>query len=110
MPRLRPPPTKDAISQRQKALWEGLDRFIREHGGWVTSIKDVVSPIRFECRAASELPSELRRLGYDVTSAGIGERSLPIIETMSQHGRNKKIQREQIGLVPVEIFEFNLPI
>jgi hypothetical protein len=104
MPRLRPPP--HAEIERQKSLWEGLNEFITRSGGWVVSPRDV-SPVRFEIRAGSDLPSALRQLGYEIRNAGINERCLPI---MSEHGRNQKTQREQIGLVPVEIYEFIIPI
>jgi hypothetical protein len=115
MPRLRPPPEpserqKDLASERRKQLWAAVQEFITKHGGWIVSLPNG-TPIRFECRADNlELPVELRRLGYAVRNAGNVERLLPIVETMSQHGRQEKIQREQVGLIPVEIHELNLPI
>lgn len=48
----------------RKRLHEGLNKFINDRGGWLTSIPG--APImRFEAPPESSLPDELRRLGYD---------------------------------------------
>jgi hypothetical protein len=105
MPRLRQPPS---INERQKALWAALNEFVTKHGGWIVSPRDA-SPIRFECRAASELPSDLRRLGYDVRSLGSSDRSLPIIETVTQAGSVTSMTMQNVAPATVEIFQFKLP-
>src|SRR5438046_3055012 len=70
----RPSPSRLKLEER-KRLFAGINRFVTERGGWLTSIPGAVE-VTMECLPDSSLPDELRKLGYDVEPAGEGERIL----------------------------------
>ena len=79
-----------------------------QEGDWTISQPDV-SPIRFECPMGSELPALLKEAGHHVIAFGTHERLMPITETMVEHGRTNKIDRQQVGVGTVGVWQFNLP-
>ena len=64
--------TDHLLEQRTK-LWEALNAFISQQGGWVVSPPGSKS-LRVEIQQKSVLPAQLLELGYAVRSAGIGTR------------------------------------
>ena len=42
-------------------------------------------PHSTECPIGSELPEQLRGLGYEVLAVGTGERLLPMTEVLTEH-------------------------
>ena len=102
------PGAKGPFNQRQRSLWEAVHSYIVEHRGLVTA-QGYTSPIRFECKAGSELPEKLRRLGYDLKNAGNTDRLMPVIEEMREDGTMRTITRQHVAPTTVEIFEFKLP-
>ena len=104
------PAKPKTLDQKQRKLWQALNSFISEHGGWMVSQPDT-EPLRFECRSESELPESLRDLGYDVVSAGTGERLLPVIhETIRQDGGVTRITVQHVAPIVVSVFEIRLPV
>jgi hypothetical protein len=53
------------ISQQRRNLFDALHDFIRKGGGAIVSVR-YASPIRIEVATDSELPAQLRELGYDL--------------------------------------------
>jgi len=51
----------------------------------------------------------LARRGYVLLPAGLGERLLPVTETITERGGTTKITREQVGPATVATHEFKLP-
>jgi hypothetical protein len=96
------------VSERQQQLWGALHAYIRNNGGWITSPPDA-APIRLECLLASDLPELLTNLGYKLRSQGTTEKFLPFSEELYEHGRHKRIARDQVKQVTVAIYEFDLP-
>jgi hypothetical protein len=83
---------RDTLAAR-KRLHDGLNRFISERGGWLTSIPG--DPLmRFEALAAAALPDELRALGYVVSPAGSTTRINP-------HGSAEVIAAARSSMPPL---------
>ncbi len=69
-------PLKAEVIPSRKELFAALNAFVTERHGWLTSIPGAVD-VTMECLPGSSLPDELRKLGYEVTEMGDGERILP---------------------------------
>lgn len=89
----RPRSQKLDLSEQRQKLFEALNAFIRQQGGWVTSLPSAEN-LRFEIPRKSSLPSRLLELGYSVRAAGIGTR----ITGATEHH----------GFTPVDIIEITL--
>jgi hypothetical protein len=94
-------------AKRQK-LWDALNEYVRESGGWVTSVPGVAL-IRIEAPQGSALSDKLTALGYDVRHCGSGTRLTPggTVETIGS--RSAPITRHHAGFTPIEILEISLP-
>ena len=103
---MRPKPK--AFGQAERKFWDRLRDFIHEGGGWITS-EPHTSLVRFECLPASSLPELLRSRGYDVVSAGSGERLLPSAHAIKQAGNVTSMTTQNVAPATVEIFQFGLP-
>jgi hypothetical protein len=107
-----PPPVRYSVSEREKRkrLWQALVEYISDNDGFITSSPNEVNFIRFEIVPALSrvLPEWLRSRGYDVRDAGIGERLLPITETISENETNTKVTRQHMAPQQVAIFEFRI--
>jgi hypothetical protein len=68
-------PSKPEVKDR-KVRFEGLNEFVRARNGWITSIPGAPEAT-MECLPASTLPDELRKMGYDLTETGDGQRIIP---------------------------------
>jgi hypothetical protein len=103
----RPPSLATVQAKRQK-LWDAVNEYVRESGGWITSVPGV-SLIRIEAPQGSALPSKLTALGYTVVHCGSGTRLTPsgTVETIGT--RSAPIIRHHAGFVPIEILEISLP-
>jgi hypothetical protein len=88
-------------------MWDKLNKYIKQEGGWIVSQPDV-SPVRFECPMESELPALLKEAGHRVIPFGTHERLMPVTETMAEHGRTNKIDRQQVGVGIVRVWQFDL--
>ena len=55
---------KAKLDQHRRDLWNAINQFVSERGGFVTSVQ-YTSPIRIEVPPDSELPAKLKELGYD---------------------------------------------
>lgn len=105
-------PSKEAeanrVTEQQKKLWTALAQFIREQGGWVTSIPGL-SPLRFEAMEHSKLPLELTKLGYVLLSRGtttrIGGAASPEYGARWRQGARSG----GYGFLTVSIYELDLP-
>jgi hypothetical protein len=64
---MRPKPK--GFSREQRALWDRLNKFIRQEGGGTVSQPEI-SPIRFEAPLDSNLPTLLREAGHRVIDYG----------------------------------------
>lgn len=82
-------PASSKVADR-KALFAGLNEFVRARSGWLTSMPGA-REVTMECLYGSTLPDELRGLGYKVEADGEGQRVVPD------------------GIVAVERFRFSLP-
>jgi len=58
---------------------------------------------------ASDLPETLASYAYKLRSRGV-EKISPFSEVLVEHGRHKKIARDQVKLTTVAIYEFDLPV
>jgi hypothetical protein len=96
------------LSVAQRKLWQRLNDYIRQEGGWTVSEPNV-SPIRFECPTDSSLPELLREAGHDVRDAGTSERLMPTSNIVKQHGGITTVTVQNIVPTMVEVFEFKLP-
>jgi hypothetical protein len=88
-------------------MWDKLNKYIMQEGGWTVSQPDT-SPIRFECALDSTLPNLLQAAGHQVRACGTHERLTPVTETMAEHGRTNKIDRQQVGVGIVGVWQFDL--
>jgi hypothetical protein len=102
-------PKQPPLSQKQRELWERLNKYIMANGGWIVSQPDI-SPIRFECPLDSDLPETLRQAGHQVVEYGTHERLMPITETLKEHGLNTTVTRQHVAPIVVSVFEFRLPV
>jgi hypothetical protein len=78
-PNIYIPGLKQQVMDR-KVLFEGINKFVRAKGGWLTSVPGAPE-VTMECLPGSTLPDELRKLGYTVEADGQGERILPMAIT-----------------------------
>ena len=90
-------PKPATLNQLQRDLWQKLNAYVQEEGGWITSRPDA-SPIRLECPLDSVLPQLLRDAGYEVMSVGTSERLLP----MGQHVAPGTVEAWQLDLPPAD--------
>jgi hypothetical protein len=72
----RPRPNPDQALADRKALFERINAFVTERGGWLVSIRGAVE-MRFEALPGSPLPDQLAALGHIVVPTGTTERILP---------------------------------
>src|SRR6516162_10115468 len=91
-------------------MWSAIDAFSRKRSGTVVSLPNQ-SPMRFERSPESDLPKELKQMGYAIRSNGTTERLLPDVEALTQHGRpaSEKVERTRVGLAHVQIYELDIP-
>ena len=95
-------PEGGGLEQRRK-LWDAVNEFVRQTGGWVTSVPGV-KDMRIEVPQGSSLPAKLTELGYEVRHAGAGSRIAnnaitEIIDARTVH---------HSGFMPVDIIEITL--
>jgi len=102
----RPKPA--ALSRERRQLWQRLNKFIRQEGGWTVSQPEI-SPIRFEAPLDSNLPALLREAGHRVIDYGTHERLMPLTETRKEHGGNTTVTSQQVGVGVVRVWQFDLP-
>jgi hypothetical protein len=103
---MRPKPK--GFSREQRALWDRLNKFIRQEGGWTVSQPEI-SPIRFECPLDSNLPTLLREAGHRVIDYGTHERLMPLTETRKLNDTNTTVTTQQVGVGVVGVWQFDLP-
>jgi hypothetical protein len=101
-------PKQSPLSVAQRKLWQRLNDYIRQEGGWTVSEPNV-SPIRFECPLDSQLPSLLIEAGHRVISYGRHERLTPVSETRKQSGGNTVVTTQQVGFGVAGVWQFDLP-
>ena len=65
-----------SLTEQRRKLWETLNSFIGQEGGWVVSPPGE-KHLRVEIPRKSALPSRLLELGYAVRAAGVGTRITP---------------------------------
>jgi hypothetical protein len=100
-------PKSQGFTDKQREFWSELRDYIHFNQAWVTS-EPHTALVRFECLPGSILPDLMRRRGYDVHSAGTGERLLPVSRTVQQAGNVTTITTQEIVPTVVEIFEFKI--
>lgn len=69
-------PTRSLTIADRKDLFDRINKFVTARSGWITSTPGA-REVRMECLPGSTLPEELRKMGYEVTEIGEGERILP---------------------------------
>jgi hypothetical protein len=70
----QPKDKRDALESR-KEVFAGLNEFVTERSGWLTSVAGA-KIVAMECLPDSTLPDDLRALGYRPLPDGLGERIL----------------------------------
>jgi hypothetical protein len=55
---------KAKITQQRRDLWDAINSFVTERGGFIVSVK-YASPMRMECDPESKLPEKLREADHD---------------------------------------------
>jgi hypothetical protein len=99
---MRPKPK--ALDQKQREMWDRVNKYIMQEGGWIVSLPDTKT-IRFESPIGSELPELLRQAGHRVFDYGTHERLMPITERI---GRTKTVEHVAPGVVGV--WQLELPV
>jgi hypothetical protein len=98
-----------------------MNAFVQAWGGWLTRVPGA-HEVTVECLQGSSFPNDLRALGYDVITAGVGERVLPhqIVQRFVRRadgelepltaGSTKPVAetRTQAGIVRVRKFAFDM--
>jgi hypothetical protein len=99
-----------ADAAKRRKLWDTINKFIRQEGGWVTSVPGV-SVMRIEVTQGSSLPAKLIELGFDPRHVGVSTKLISggTIETVTEHGTGRKVARHHAGFVPIDILEIELP-
>ena len=101
----------DAARARQKTeLWEAINNFISQNGGWL------VSPfgsdrLRVEIPRGSSLAAKLAEAGFEPRHIGTGTRITPnaITETIDANTKQQRTLTHG-GIVPVDILEISLSV
>jgi hypothetical protein len=107
--------------ETRKARFETLNKFVTQHGGWVTSVPGGID-ITIECTETSDLPEKLGDLGYELREVGRRERMAPnaVVEEFISNSRGemepittpstRPISRRvaHAGLIRVVIYDFEL--
>jgi len=103
-------PPAQPISERQKALWQGLNQYVIERGAALTTIPNIF-PARLETHPDSPLPAKLRELGWDVVFREKQTRLGPQIETHDAKGREKPKPSfgNSYGFHTVDVYDIALP-
>ena len=103
----RPRADQPEISEKRRALWQALNQFITERGGFVTSVQ-FASPVRIEVAPDSELPAKLAEAGYDLTFCSQTTRiGAPISEPVLWRQRSR--QNNAYAFCAVNVYELKLP-
>jgi hypothetical protein len=99
--------TRMELKQKRRRKWANLHAYIYNNHGWVVSKPDE-TPIRFLCLQDSDLPETLKGMGFQVSPAGTTERiGMSTAEPMSEHGKTKRKEIQQVGIGTVAIYEFD---
>jgi hypothetical protein len=95
-------------ARRRNELWQALNAFIAQQGGWVVSLPNAAR-MRIEMCQGSNLVSKLIEYGYSPTHCGTGTRITPTgtKETIASRG-SKQTARLHDGFMPVDIIEITL--
>src|SRR5260221_12116868 len=96
-------PRKRAAVDRK--LWQRMNEYIRQEGGWIVSLPDTRT-IRFECQTDSTLPDLLRAANHDPRFLGIHERLLPT--TITERRGLRTIASQGVSPGIVNVFTFDL--
>ena len=99
--------SKPLEKEQLRELWSRLLAFIKNRGGFVTSIIDK-SPLRFECPQGSTLPDALREKGFEARSCGTSERLMPKSEIVKQPGTTGTRTVQSMMPTVVSVYEIDL--
>jgi hypothetical protein len=103
--------TIHALTTRQQ-LAQQLAEFIRTRGGWATNplpLRDS-DHLRFEVRLSdSKLPSDLKRLGFELRLLIHSTRLDPWATTEIIRVGNSQQLRQHAGIVDICLYEIQLP-
>ena len=93
-------------TERQRAIWHGLNVYVSERGAMVTSIR-YAQPIRLEVPLESPLPDKLRAMGWET----VFKESLTRIGAPETKTVGEKRPRPATGYSfrMVNIFELRMP-
>jgi hypothetical protein len=95
------PPT-----ERQRAIWHGLNVYVSERGAMVTSIP-YAQPIRLEVPLESPLPDKLRAMGWEtVFKESLTRIGPPETETV---GEKRPRPATGYSFRMVNVFELRMP-
>ncbi len=113
-----PPPDERTKAEKKRAEFEALNKLVTSANAWITSVPgDPI--ILIDALPSSNLPDELRELGYRVVQAGSGERIVAhtIVERFTRRA-NGELElmtpgstapvaevRSHAGIVPILRFE-----
>ena len=106
----------------RKERFASLNSFVRERGGWLTSVPGAAT-VTMACLPDSPIPDRLRDLGYVVEQIGVSESILPFSVTerftRGPGGELRHITpgsteavvetRHHAGITKVLQFEFDIP-
>jgi hypothetical protein len=95
-------PKQPTLSRAQRRLWDRLNEFIREGGGWIIS-PPTTGQIRLETVIGSTLPNDLKDAGYNIHHLGTHERLMPV------NNANTAVTGQQVGVGVVNVWQFDLP-
>src|SRR5258708_11650385 len=94
-----------AFTPRLRQLWQDLNSFIRQEGGWLITQPDI-NPVRFECQPDSNLPTLLREAGHRLFEMGSHERLVPSV-LYEQRG-NRRIATTSVSPGIVSVWQLEL--
>ena len=97
----KPPP----LSVQQRLLWDRLNRFVQQEGGWLTSQRDT-NPLRMECQTDSPLPDLLKAANHEIRFLGVHERLMPT--TIEERRGNRTVTTTTVGVGTCHVWQIEL--
>jgi hypothetical protein len=93
------------VDQTKRDLWDGLNAFVGERGGAITSVRHTW-PIRLEVDPESKLPEKLIELGHDLIFCSQETRIGPAVSV--RHGWRTNVNGAY-SFRTVDVYSIRLP-
>jgi hypothetical protein len=114
-------PSARLVVQERKRLHEDMEKWLRVRGAWLRSVPGHV-PMTFEAVQDSDVPEQLRGLGWVVTPAGstmriVGDPKVEMLTLTSSGAYEPAVEGStkpplvlsHAGIIKTDIFELSMP-